>query len=122
MPTRPAASALLTSGDRGKARGSTIQRQAGMRVVGRGSRRTRAMTRSTAMGSTATARFASRAIHSTQGSSSGSVIPDSLPPFAQLIARAFDPHFEGGDASAGQRRHLLVTQLLDVFQKKRFTQ
>src|SRR5947209_5794016 len=121
-PTRPAASAALTIGDNGRTRGSTIQRHAGTRDLGRCSWRTRAMTRSTAMESTTIARLASRAIHSTYGSSSGSVIPDSLPPFAQLIARAFDPHLERGDTGTRECRHLFVAQLLHILQQKSFSQ
>lgn len=120
MPIRPAASAAPTNGDSGSERWETSHRQRGERRTGRGSWRTRAMTRWTAIGSTATARLASRAIQSTYGSDS--VIPNSLPPLAQLIARALDPHLERGDARARECCHLLVAQLLDILEEKRLTQ
>src|SRR5204863_6777167 len=56
------------------------------------------------------------------GSSSRSVVPDSLPPFAQLIAGSRHSHLEGRDAGTRERCPLFVTQLFDILQEKCFSQ
>src|ERR1043166_8683269 len=116
MPTSPAASAanfgFVKEKVPGRMANTPLERSA----------RSAANRRSRASASTATGRRASRAMRSMIGSCSISVILDPVPPFPQAFARSFDAHLQGGDSRAGQRRHFLVAQLLDVFQEKSFSQ
>src|ERR1051326_866400 len=122
IPTRPAASSVVAMGDSRKARGSNTRRHTRVRRRGIGSARTAIMMRSRAAWSVTTGRCASRAIHSTYGCWSESVMLDPLPSLAQAIACALHTHLQRGDANTSQRRHLLITHFFDVFQKERFSQ
>src|SRR5581483_6953914 len=122
IPTRPAASSDPVTGDSVKERAATTRSHNDTRRLGTGSARTAAMIRSRAAGSVTTGRRASRAINSTYGCRSESVILDTFPAFSQSIARPLDPHLQRGDANTRERRHLLVTQLLDVLEEKRLPQ
>src|SRR5438067_3204497 len=120
MPTRPAAIKPVLSGESVNARGSKRCVHA-WRRRGTGSSRTAAMTRARAATSVTTGRFASRAIHSTYGCNSESVILDSFPPVTQAVARPFYPHFQRRNSYPSQRRHFLVAQVFDVLEQKCFT-
>lgn len=37
---------------------------------------------------------------------------------AQPLTRSFDPHLQGGNSDTGDRRHLIVPQVLDVLQQE----
>src|SRR5690349_3555991 len=78
------------------------------------------MSRARAAASTCTERRASRAIHSTYGSSSSSIILDPLPSFPQPITRPLHAHLQCRDAHPCECRHLLVAQLFYVLQQECF--
>src|SRR3954464_15545027 len=81
-----------------------------------------ASSRSRASGSTVTGRRASNAMRSMIGSSSESVILDSIPTFAKALAGALDSHLQRRHTRPRQCRHFLVAQLFDVLQEKSFPQ
>src|SRR2546428_684662 len=119
MPTNPAASRALVTGENEKRGTKSDEGRAKNERRGLGSARTAAMIRARAAGSVTTGRCASRAIHSTYECSVESLIFDPLPAFAQTIARALDTHLQRRDADTSKRRHLFVAHLFDVLQEKR---
>src|SRR4051812_8831268 len=75
-----------------------------------------------AAASTCTGRRASRAIHSTYGSSSSSIILDPLPSLPQSVTRPLHAHLQCRYTHSGERRHLLVAQLFYVLQQECFAE
>src|SRR5687768_12889568 len=86
------------------------------------SARIAAISRDFASRSTAAGRRASRAIRSMMGSSSESIIPDSIPTFAKALACPLYAHLQRRDSRPRQHGHLLVAQLFHVLEEERFPQ
>src|ERR1043165_8884043 len=126
MPTSPAAAATSQRVGivipRGAGRYSRNSAVSASNDPGSPSARIAAMSRAFASGATATGRFASPAIRSMIGSPPKSIILDPIPTFTQSFAGSLYAHLQRRDSRARQLRHFLVTQLLAVFEEKRFSQ